>query len=80
MAQHFQYVNKLKGKMAASALNWEDSSDRGLILECAIKCADLNNSAKPLEQSRKWAFQVMQEFFLQVGVLAVVQLHYRLPK
>ncbi|KAJ3160525.1 hypothetical protein HDU88_007936 [Geranomyces variabilis] len=65
MSQHFHYINKLKGKIAASALNWEESSDRGLILECAIKCADLNNSAKPLEQSRKWAFQVMQEFFLQ---------------
>ncbi|KAI8822980.1 uncharacterized protein EV422DRAFT_386969 [Fimicolochytrium jonesii] len=65
MSQHFHYINKLKGKIAASALNWEEPSDRSLILECAIKCADLNNSAKPLEQSRKWAFSVMQEFFLQ---------------
>ncbi|KNC99177.1 serine/threonine protein kinase [Spizellomyces punctatus DAOM BR117] len=65
MAQHFHYINKLKSKIAASALNWEESGDRALLLECAIKCADLNNSAKPIEQSRKWAFQVMQEFFLQ---------------
>ncbi|KAJ3013029.1 hypothetical protein HKX48_005960 [Thoreauomyces humboldtii] len=65
MSQHFHYINKLKGKIAASALNWEESNDRSLILECAIKCADLNNSAKPLDQSRRWAFQVMQEFFLQ---------------
>ncbi|KAI9091443.1 hypothetical protein DFS34DRAFT_324898 [Phlyctochytrium arcticum] len=65
MAQHFHYINKLKGKIAASALNFEESGDRALVLECAIKCADLNNSAKPTSQSRKWAFQVMQEFFLQ---------------
>ncbi|KAJ3182812.1 hypothetical protein HDU85_002415 [Gaertneriomyces sp. JEL0708] len=65
MSQHFTYINKLKGKIAASSMQWEEPGDRALILELAIKCADLNNSAKPLEQSTKWALQVMEDFFLQ---------------
>lgn len=66
MAQHFQYINKLKGKIAASSLRLEDPADRSLVLEMAIKCADLNNPTKPTEQCTKWAYSVMQEFFKQV--------------
>ncbi|KAJ3092118.1 hypothetical protein HK102_010543 [Quaeritorhiza haematococci] len=65
MAQHFQYINKLKGKIAASSLRLEDPSDRALVLEIAIKCADLNNPAKTTEASIKWAYRVMEEFFGQ---------------
>ncbi|KAJ3290854.1 High affinity cAMP-specific 3',5'-cyclic phosphodiesterase 7A [Borealophlyctis nickersoniae] len=65
MAQHFQYINKLKGKIAASALKLEEAGDRALLLEMAIKCGDLNNPVKPQEQSVKWAMRVMDEFFKQ---------------
>ncbi len=71
MAQHFQYINKLKGKIAASSLRLEDPADRSLVLEMAIKCADLNNPSKPTEQCTKWAYSVMQEFFVQVISLVV---------
>jgi hypothetical protein len=65
MAQHFQYINKLKGKIAASSLRMEEAADRNLVLEMAIKCADLNNPTKPVEQCKTWAYKVMQEFFTQ---------------
>ena len=65
MSQHFQYVNKLKGKIAASSLKMEDSADRNLVLDMAIKCADLNNPSKPTDQSIQWAYRVMREFFAQ---------------
>ncbi|KAJ3319549.1 hypothetical protein HDU76_000503 [Blyttiomyces sp. JEL0837] len=67
MSQHFQYINKLKGKIAASALKWGESTDRALILEIAIKCGDLNNPTKSLELSKQWSFRVMDEFFKQVN-------------
>lgn len=65
MAQHFQYINKLKGKIAASSLRMEEAADRNLVLEMAIKCADLNNPTKPVEQCKTWAYKVMTEFFTQ---------------
>ena len=66
MEQHFTYINKLKSKIAAGALKLEEAADRGLALEIAIKCADLNNPTKPQEQSVQWAMKVMEEFFEQV--------------
>ncbi|KAJ1536162.1 High affinity cAMP-specific and IBMX-insensitive 3',5'-cyclic phosphodiesterase 8A [Nowakowskiella sp. JEL0078] len=68
MAQHFTYINKLKGKIAASSLKLEDPADRALVLEMAIKCADLNNPTKPLEQCKKWAFRGDREIKLNIPV------------
>lgn len=65
MAQHFQYINKLKGKVAASSLKMEEAADRNLVLEMAIKCADLNNPTKETNLCTIWAYRVMQEFFSQ---------------
>jgi hypothetical protein len=67
MAQHFTYINKLKGKLSASSINLSDAVDRSLVLEIAIKCGDLNNPTKTLEQSKVWTFRVMDEFFQQVN-------------
>ncbi|KAJ3094981.1 hypothetical protein HDU97_007405 [Phlyctochytrium planicorne] len=65
MAQHFNYINKLKGKVSTSRLNFQDAADRHLVLEMAIKCADLNNPTKNLEASKAWACKVLEEFFNQ---------------
>ncbi|KAI8814794.1 hypothetical protein BJ742DRAFT_784433 [Cladochytrium replicatum] len=65
MSQHFTYINKLKSKIAASALKLEEPADRALVLEMAIKCADLNNPTKSIEACKRWAFRVMEEFFKQ---------------
>ncbi|KAJ3213639.1 cAMP-specific 3',5'-cyclic phosphodiesterase 4D [Dinochytrium kinnereticum] len=65
MAQHFNYINKLKGKLSTSGLNFQDTADRSLVLEMAIKCADLNNPTKSTESSKAWAYRVLEEFFDQ---------------
>ncbi|KAJ3332434.1 hypothetical protein HDU76_000247 [Blyttiomyces sp. JEL0837] len=65
MSKHFEIINKLKSKISTSALKLDESADRAQVLEIAIKCADLNNPAKPLEQCKKWAFCVLDEFFKQ---------------
>ncbi|KAI8812285.1 hypothetical protein BJ742DRAFT_866466 [Cladochytrium replicatum] len=65
MSQHFTYINKLKSKIAASALKLEEPADRALVLEMAIKCADLNNPTKSINACKRWAFRVMEEFFKQ---------------
>ena len=62
---HFTYINKLKGKITASSLNFESQEDRALVLDMAIKCADLNNPTKSIEKCKNWAFRVMEEFFQQ---------------
>ncbi|KAJ3416598.1 hypothetical protein HDV05_000880 [Chytridiales sp. JEL 0842] len=65
MAQHFTYINKLKSKVSAGSLKLEETGDRALVLDMAIKCADLNNPTKSLESCQNWAFRVMEEFFKQ---------------
>ncbi|KAI9345013.1 hypothetical protein BDR26DRAFT_1005825 [Obelidium mucronatum] len=65
MSQHFTYINKLKSKISASALKLQEAPDRALVLDMAIKCADLNNPAKSLESCKLWAFRIMEEFFQQ---------------
>ncbi|KAI9362045.1 hypothetical protein DFJ73DRAFT_620890 [Zopfochytrium polystomum] len=62
---HFTYINKLKSKISASSLNLDDSDDRALVLDMAIKCADLNNPTKTTNQCKNWAYRVMEEFFKQ---------------
>ncbi|KAI8846515.1 hypothetical protein BC829DRAFT_363426 [Chytridium lagenaria] len=70
--QHFNYINKLKGKLATSRLNFQDTADRSLVLEMAIKCADLNNPTKNLESSKSWACKVLEEFFNQYEMMVAV--------
>ncbi|KAI8611413.1 hypothetical protein BC830DRAFT_1068825, partial [Chytriomyces sp. MP71] len=65
MSQHFMYINKLKSKISAAALKLQEAPDRALVLDMAIKCADLNNPAKSLESCKSWAFRIMEEFFQQ---------------
>ncbi|KAJ3025966.1 UNVERIFIED_CONTAM: hypothetical protein HDU68_006406 [Siphonaria sp. JEL0065] len=65
MSQHFTYINKLKSKISAAALKLQEAPDRALVLDMAIKCADLNNPTKSLEACKLWAFRIMEEFFRQ---------------
>ncbi len=43
----------------------EDASDRAMVLELAIKCADLGNPTRPSHISRRWTDAIMEEFFHQ---------------
>ena len=68
MAQHFQIINKFKGKISTSALKLDEEVDRQLIMEMAVKCGDLGNPTKKFEDSKRWTNLVMEEFFRQVSL------------
>nr|KAJ3419533.1 rRNA-processing endoribonuclease [Polyrhizophydium stewartii] len=63
--QHFQFINKFKGRIATASLKLEEESDRQLVLEMTVKCGDLGNPTKRFEESKRWSFLVMEEFFRQ---------------
>ena len=46
-------------------LKLDDDSDRMLVLQTMLHCADLSNPAKPLPLYIKWCELVMEEFFQQ---------------
>jgi cAMP-specific phosphodiesterase 4/calcium/calmodulin-dependent 3',5'-cyclic nucleotide phosphodiesterase len=58
-------MNKFKGKLSSNALSFEEKSDRQLIMEMIVKMGDLNNPSKNFNQSQKWSYRVMEEFFMQ---------------
>ncbi|KAM9892234.1 hypothetical protein OXX79_010160 [Metschnikowia pulcherrima] len=60
MAEHFEYISKLKGLSLSSA---EQSNERvKLICSLLIKCADISNVTRPLRVSSQWASVLSQEF------------------
>ncbi|KAI9003628.1 hypothetical protein BC832DRAFT_532098, partial [Gaertneriomyces semiglobifer] len=78
MGKHFEYINKFKSKISATApstpaggaqygiLKLETNQESRLMAgEIAIKCADLCNPTKTFVLSSKWTECVMQEFYLQ---------------
>lgn len=65
MTFHFDWIGKFKTKISGGGLNMEQKADRKLLLNMAIKCADVNNPSKPPDQSRRWTDLVMEEFFRQ---------------
>ncbi|KAJ3285755.1 High affinity cAMP-specific 3',5'-cyclic phosphodiesterase 7A [Blyttiomyces sp. JEL0837] len=65
MAMHFDWIGKFKNKLNGVGFNFESKQDRKLILNIAIKCADVNNPAKPSESCRHWTELIMEEFFRQ---------------
>ncbi|TPX33494.1 hypothetical protein SmJEL517_g03641 [Synchytrium microbalum] len=65
MAGHFEYIGKFKNKISGAGLDFNDSKDRQLVLDIAMKCGDISNAAKPQELCLKWTFKIMDEFFLQ---------------
>ncbi|KXS11892.1 HD-domain/PDEase-like protein [Gonapodya prolifera JEL478] len=65
MAMHFEWINRFKTKMTGEGIKPESRPDRKILLNMAIKCADVNNPAKPLELCKKWTEKIMTEFFTQ---------------
>jgi hypothetical protein len=51
--------------MTGAGLNLEIKQDRKLLLNMAMKCADINNPTKKLIFCRKWTDMIMREFFAQ---------------
>lgn len=65
MAQHFDLLGKFKAKLAGNGFDSKDRKDRLLLMQIAIKCADISNPARPSELCNKWAARVMEEFYRQ---------------
>jgi len=65
MAQHFDLLGKFKSKLAGNGFDPKDRKDRLLLLQIAIKCADISNPAKSTYLCNSWAARVMEEFFRQ---------------
>ena len=65
MAQHFDLLAKFKGKLTANGFDPKDRKDRLLLLQIAIKCADISNPTKKEKACVAWAQRVMEEFYKQ---------------
>ncbi|ORY53833.1 HD-domain/PDEase-like protein [Rhizoclosmatium globosum] len=55
IAMHFDWIGKFKNKMGVSGggINFEVKLDRRLLINMAIKCADVNNPSKPLVSCKR---------------------------
>ncbi|KAJ3126075.1 High affinity cAMP-specific 3',5'-cyclic phosphodiesterase 7A, partial [Physocladia obscura] len=67
IASHFDWIGKFKNKVGSgsASLNLGLKGDKRLVLNMAIKCADVNNPTKPLECCKFWTEKIMEEFFRQ---------------
>ncbi len=68
MAEHYQYVTRLRTKADSNAPAWncEIAADRSLFMQCVMKMADISNVARPWDGSGfEWSRRATQEFFEQ---------------
>ncbi|KNC46029.1 uncharacterized protein AMSG_00147 [Thecamonas trahens ATCC 50062] len=65
MSQHFDYLGKFKLKIESESLDLSVTEARNLVLEMAMKCADISNPTKDTAICETWAHLVMEEFFRQ---------------
>ncbi|KAJ3121466.1 cAMP-specific 3',5'-cyclic phosphodiesterase 4D [Nowakowskiella sp. JEL0407] len=68
MSNHFEYLTKFKTKLQQSNIaigRLETQENRMIVMEIAMKCADLNNPSKTSDLARKWTENIMEEFFRQ---------------
>ncbi|KAL0852418.1 hypothetical protein ABMA28_000606, partial [Loxostege sticticalis] len=60
-----EYLSQFKGHMDTNTLDMTKKEHRHLVLQIALKCADISNPCRPWEVSRKWSLKVCEEFFRQ---------------
>ncbi|CAK1553982.1 unnamed protein product [Leptosia nina] len=60
-----EYLSQFKTYMDTNTLDLRNSDHRHLVLQIALKCADISNPCRPWEISRKWSLKVCEEFFRQ---------------
>ncbi|KAI8430540.1 hypothetical protein MSG28_000775 [Choristoneura fumiferana] len=53
------------GYLDTNTLDMSKKEHRHLVLQIALKCADISNPCRPWEISRKWSLKVCEEFFRQ---------------
>eukprot|EP01134_Creolimax_fragrantissima_P001129 CFRG1129T1 len=65
MARHGEFMKEFDS-LLEDGVDWSIKDDtRLLILQLLMKCADINNSARPETSMERWACMVMDEFFNQ---------------
>lgn len=64
MTGHFKHVSEFQSKVDIG-FDFEKASDRMVIFQMCIKCADISNAARPQELNLNWTSRVMEEFFMQ---------------
>ncbi|KAJ3218745.1 High affinity cAMP-specific 3',5'-cyclic phosphodiesterase 7A [Dinochytrium kinnereticum] len=66
MAKHFEYLTKFKTKISSNGFNrLETQENRFIVMEIAMKCADLNNPSKTPDLAGRWCESIMEEFYRQ---------------
>ncbi|XP_038216182.1 cAMP-specific 3',5'-cyclic phosphodiesterase 4A-like isoform X2 [Zerene cesonia] len=60
-----EYLSQFKTYIDTNTLDLKKSEHRHLVLQIALKCADISNPCRPWEISRKWSLKVCEEFFRQ---------------
>eukprot|EP00002_Diphylleia_rotans_P023757 TRINITY_DN4675_c0_g1_i6.p1 TRINITY_DN4675_c0_g1~~TRINITY_DN4675_c0_g1_i6.p1 ORF type:complete len:216 (+),score=48.62 TRINITY_DN4675_c0_g1_i6:421-1068(+) len=66
MAYHFDYLGKFKAKVGAGGdVDISVRENKLLVLQMALKCADLAHMAKSFPIHSRWTTLVTEEFYLQ---------------
>ncbi|XP_026742380.1 uncharacterized protein LOC113504323 isoform X2 [Trichoplusia ni] len=60
-----EYLSRFKRHLDTNTLDMKNSEHRQLVLQIALKCADISNPCRPWEISKKWSLKVCEEFFRQ---------------
>ena len=69
--KHFDILGQFKSKLASGGLDYEKVEDRRLVIQLALKCADISHTTKSLETHRKWSEAITEEFYSQVRALSL---------
>nr|XP_021208255.2 uncharacterized protein LOC101739482 isoform X3 [Bombyx mori] len=62
--QH-DYLSRFKKLLDTNTLDMRIQEHRILVLQIALKCADISNPCRPWSVSQKWSVKVCEEFFRQ---------------
>jgi len=63
----FSALKHKKFKTLILGFDYSEPADRQLVMNIAIKCADISNGAKKNDFAVQWSMRIMEEFFLQVS-------------
>lgn len=65
IARQQEFLSKFQDQLNSGKLNLQNQENRKLVLQMALKCADICNPCRSWNIARKWAECVCQEFFKQ---------------
>jgi hypothetical protein len=65
MAKHFEILVNFRQKYLTKETDFENFEERLMLLQIAIKCADIGHAAKEVELHEKWSLLIVEEFYNQ---------------